>query len=141
MTTLRKQAELRVAAIAAASFKVIEGAGSMEAVLSGKLEDKGCYIFRESNKADKNAMTSVVRQKRTETIAFVVVSRNVRTGGADSSDDNEALCDAIQSAILGYEPAGGYTPFEYSGGGLVKFINGFMIWREAYSSAKTIRSA
>ncbi|MDO9142102.1 MAG: hypothetical protein Q7U38_17415 [Methylobacter sp.] len=138
--TLRKLIEQRIAA-ETTCFKEIAGAASMEAVMLGAIETPGCYVFRERNSANPGS-TMPTRQQKTDVIAVVIASRNVRGGkGVDSSDDNEALCQAVEVALLGWEPNGVYSPLEYAGGALVSFKNGLFIWRDAYRATSQIRGA
>lgn len=122
-------------------FKEVAGAVNLQAILDGRIEPNGCYIFRERNNAGSNTLMNAVSQLQTHYIGFVLVSRNVRgERGADSSDENEALCDALQAVLLGWEPSSNHSITEYAGGTLISFKNNLLIWRELYQTTSLIGS-
>lgn len=123
-------------------FKAVEGAADLKAILAGRVTTPGCYVYRERNMARPNSTgTQYVVQPKTEYIALLVVTRNVAGALGDAqADENEALCDSLQSSLLGFVPDEFTNPLEYSGGQLILNINGLCYWREIYNSTRYIRS-
>lgn len=122
-------------------FKEVAGAASLKDVLSNRLSVPGCYLFRQRNQATDNKMIGITSQNVTQSISIVIVTNNVRDArGADSSDDNEFYCEAVQAAILGWQPGSEYDPLEYNGGALASFKSGLFVWQETYKTSSLIRS-
>lgn len=140
MTTLRKLIEQRIAS-ETICFKEVAGAASINNVMTGRLSDAGCYVFQESRKAGENNLVGLTRQRVTLTFAFIIAVRNVKdVRGGDAADACAVLQEAVQTALLGWEPDGATDPFEYAGGALVSFANGFFIWKDSYRTAALIQS-
>jgi len=140
MATLRQLIETRIAN-ANLGFKEVAGAADMSAAISSRLSVPCCYVFRSNNSPKSAHGDSVIIQEREESIACLVITRNVRDArGSDSSDENEALCKKVQDVLLGWQPDQLYLPMEQSGGRLVNFKDGFFVWLDTYKTTSQIRS-
>lgn len=121
-------------------FKEVAGAADLESVLANRLSMPGCYLFRQQVSVTGNDMITALRQRVATTLSVVVVTQNVRDArGGDSSDDNEALCLAVQTSLLNWQPATDYDPLEYAGGRLITFRNGLFIWQDSYKTHHYLR--
>lgn len=120
-------------------LKKVSGSADLQSVTkSGGLITPSAYVYRERSRATPNNAISHVCQTITETIAVLIVTRNVQ-GAIVDLDDNETLCDLVRDALLGYLPDNYNTPFEYVGGELVYINNGLQFWRDAYQCKYFIR--
>ena len=134
--TIRKAIEDQIKA-QVTDFREVAGAADLRSVLEGRVSAPACYIFRMRNRAGRNTLDNAVSQRVEEAYAVVVVSQNRRDArGGDSSDANEALCDQVSTALLGWTPDPNAEPMEYNGGGLATIREGFFYWQEVY---KTVR--
>jgi len=139
MATLRKLLEVKIKS-EVTGLREVAGATDLKAILSGRVSAAGCYLYRDKNQATKNTLINKVSQNRFEYIAVVVVTANhAGLKGAENADDNEEFCDAIQAALLGYEPLD-YAPVQYASGELINMANGMLYWQEVYVSSRLIRS-
>jgi hypothetical protein len=112
-------------------------------LLTQSVMPPGCYVYRERNSAEANGMQAIVSQMRTEQIGLIVVTHNVSDAkGGASAEDNEVLCDLIESKLLGFIADENYTMMEYvsGAGAAVQLKNGFHYWRELYRASRIIRS-
>ncbi|MDI1231335.1 MAG: hypothetical protein PSU93_09320 [Methylobacter sp.] len=140
MTTLRKLIEQRIAA-QTTLFKEVAGAASINNIMTGRLSDAGCYVFQEARKASESKLVGLTRQRVSLSFAFIIAVRNVKDArGGDAADACALLQAAVQAALLGWEPDSATEPFEYAGGNLISFTNGFFIWKDSYRTAQLIQS-
>ena len=138
--TIRKNIEDQIKA-QVSEFREIAGAANLRSVLDGRVSAPACYIFRMRNRAGRNTLDNAVSQRVEEAYAVVVVSQNRRDArGGDSSDANEALCDQVSTALLGWTPDPNAEPMEYGGGQLVSMKDGFFYWQDVYRTARYLRA-
>lgn len=125
----------------ATSFKHVGGAAALAAITqSGGMTTPSCYVVRERVTAAQNDSLKTVSQKLTETISVLIITRCVTDAfGSAQSDLNESLSDEIKTVLLGYVPAVGYDPLRYVGGVLVSLSDGFLLWKDTYSTSGMIR--
>jgi len=123
------------------NFREVAGAANLRGVLESRVSAPACYVFRLRNSAGANNLDRGVSQRVTESYAVVVVTGNRRDArGADSSDENEALCQQIDAALLNWTPDPNAEPLEYGGGSLVSIANGYMYWQDIYTTARFRRA-
>lgn len=140
MATLRQLIEARIKS-EVDGLRAVAGAADMQSVLQGRVSPPAAYVFRLRNAAGPNTLANAVDQRVNEQYAVVVVTRNVGDSrGGDSSDANEAICDDIGDALLGWEPAADAEPMEYGGGRLVSLQDQFLFWQETYTTARYRRA-
>ena len=138
MPTLTSQVRDRING-AGLGFKHVAMAVDLKTVLTTAPIAPSCFIYRYKNVANPNEVINRVRQKRTQSIALLVVTQNVRdANGGDNAEDNERYCDLIEGQLLGFTADERYFPMEYVSGDLVLLRNGFHYWREIYQSARFI---
>jgi len=138
MSTLRQLIEQKIKD-SSIEFNEVAGSADLAAIMSNRFTAPACYLFRQKNHAGENESVSSVIQEVNQTISIIVITKNVRDAkGADSSDENEALCEQIQSLLLNWKPSVDYKPIIYGGGSLITFRDGFFVWQESYKTNKTI---
>lgn len=122
--------------------KEVKGAASYTALSDTALLDKGVYVVRLIRKPEANQTCGRAKfQDVHETYAVFVATKNVRTAsGSDSADENEALCDEIQAALLGWPPVADGDSLAYAGGQMVDQRGNLFIWREMYTLVRPISS-
>ena len=122
-------------------FRHIEGAGSIEDVMRKRHTPDCCYVYRQAVKAGRNRYENAVDQETDETYAIAIVTRNIRSsGGQDSSDRAEELCNKVSEWLLGQQPSADSGMLVYRGGSLASLKNGFYIWIELYSTSGNRRA-
>lgn len=123
------------------SFREVAGAADLRGILDGRVSAPGCYVFRLRNRPGRNDLDTGVSQRVAESYAVVVVTDNRRDPrGGDSSDASEALCDQVNTALLGWTPDPDADPMEYGGGQLVSIKEGKFYWQDIYTTARFRRA-
>ena len=139
-TNVRPLIQARVQAQVPA-FKTVAGASSLEAIKSGRLMDAGCYVYRESQKAEASELVNGVMQRITVSIGVVIAVRNVvSASGVDADDTNFNLQNSLKTALLNWTPEPYSTPLQFGGGVLVSFANGFHLWKDTFITQQFIRA-
>ena len=138
--SIRAEIETRISEQCWDHFNEIAGAADLNSILAGRVSAPGAYIFRLANAAAENTRVNAISQRIQESYAVVVVTRNVRDKGRDSSDESEALCDLISNCLLGWEPASAEAPITYTGGKLITLRDDILFWQEVYKTARYIRA-
>ncbi len=140
--TIRQAIETQIKALDTGSnFREIAGAADLRSLLKSRVAQNGCYVFRLRNRAGQNQLDNGTSQRVVESYAVVVVTTNRRDErGGDSSDANEALCQQVDAALLGWTPDPDAEPMEYGGGQLVSMQNGSFYWQEVYTTARYRRA-
>jgi hypothetical protein len=119
----------------------VAGAAGLASIAKARLSDGGCYLFQERIAASPNGMINATMQRLTETIAVLIVVRNVQDArGGDAADAVFALRALINAALLDWQPDPGADPLEYGGGTLVTFADGFLIWKDSYMTNQYLRA-
>lgn len=140
MINIRPLIEARIAD-QIAGFNEVAGAANLQAVLEGRLNAPGCYIYQENASAEPSSVYGKVQQRKTVQISLVIVVKNhVDARGIDSSDRSFEFQQDIEAALLGWKPHADSSPMEYASGGLVQLSNGFLAWKETYQSRQFINS-
>lgn len=122
-------------------LREVAGAADLRGVLEGRVTAPAAYIYRLRNSAGPNQLDNAVSQTVRESYAVVVVTQNLRDArGGDSSDTNEALCDQVSDALLGWSPDVAADALEYGGGQLVSMKDGYFYWQEVYTTARLRRA-
>jgi hypothetical protein len=120
-------------------FREVAGAVNLAAILSGRIEAPGCYVFKERETPEANAGLSDNFQILNLSFAVVIAVSNSRDQrGSDAADVSEVFQDAVKSALLGWIPNNKFTSLSYGGGALVSFAGGLYIWRASYLTSTII---
>jgi len=140
--TIRQAIEQRIKAQDTANnFREVAGAANLRGVLESRVSAPACYVFRLRNNPGANTLDIGVSQRVVESYAVVVVTGNKRDArGGDSSDENEALCQQVDTALLNWTPDPAAEPLEYGGGSLVSLAGGTMYWQDIYTTARFRRA-
>lgn len=139
--TIRSLIEDRIRDQVAAAREV-KGAASYTALADTVIVDQGVYVVRLIRKPGENQTCGRAKHQDVhETYGVFVATKNVRSAsGADSADENEVLCDAIQAALLGWPPVADGDSLAYAGGQMVDQRGNLFIWREMYTLIRPISS-
>nr|VFK58191.1 MAG: hypothetical protein BECKUNK1418G_GA0071005_100239 [Candidatus Kentron sp. UNK]VFK68305.1 MAG: hypothetical protein BECKUNK1418H_GA0071006_100139 [Candidatus Kentron sp. UNK] len=120
-------------------FKEVAGAADYQALLSGRINAPGAYVFPDSQKAGENTLVNGISQRVNRLFGITIAVRNVSGArNVDSSDENTDLCNKVCAALLGWSPTD-CEPIEYVDGQLMAIHNGFHLWMERYRTATQIR--
>lgn len=140
MNNLRPLIEMHIRA-SIPEFSEVLGASGLDNIISGRLTNRGCYIFKASTVASPNNVINAIAQKVTLTFAVLIVVRNVLDiQGGDADDDSSELQESLQSCLVGWSPDGMAAPMTYGGGALVSFKNGLHIWKETFITQQYLRA-
>lgn len=140
MATLRQIIEERIR-VQVPDYRVVEGVASLQAVRNNRLTVPGAFVFRTRRRAGANVFENQVHQRVVEGFAVVIVVKNVRDPrGGDADDLVEALSEATQGALLGWEPSPDHEPVEYEAGAMVTIADGHYYWQDTYRTARHIRA-
>jgi len=119
------------------SLGAVQGAVSLESVFQGNVKANTAYVYRVSTQAllEKVADESQLVQ---DFFAVIVVTKNIRdAGGDDSSDENDDLCTALMTVLMGWTPPGSAFSLEYERGE-ISFQRNMLIWSEFYSLKRIV---
>jgi hypothetical protein len=123
-------------------FKYVRGAGALAAALDRQQFANGeAFVVVPNKQAGKNDLVNAVNQKTTATVAIMYWVKDAADGtGEAAGDDNEALVDGIQAALLNWSPEPGvFTSFNYGGGKLIQFAPPFALYSEEYTTTFQVR--
>lgn len=124
-----------------ASFSEVSGASDLTSLLKGRLLDRGCYVFPDRVSAGSNEVKNAVLQRVNPQLAVVTVVYNVKDArGEDAADVSFVYQEAVRSLLLGWRPHADFELYEYAGGNLVSFLNGFYIWKDSFKTQSIIQS-
>lgn len=100
------------------------------------------YVIALQETPGPNQLGNDVHQRIVAHVGVVLVVRNVAdTTGAAAQADLKTLRAAVQTALLGWQPATGYDPLERAApSGLLAFKDQHLWWQDAYATAYYVRS-
>ncbi len=122
-------------------LRQVSGAADLESIRTNTITPPAIFVYRGSRDPTSNGLLSGVAQRVTESYAVVVITKNLRDArGAVSGDENEALCDRVGAALLGWQPNRECDELEYAGGRMTVMTGQLLVWTELYTTARHIRS-
>ena len=130
------------AKLKAPSFKIVEKAANLEAVLKQPPPVDAVYLMPLSERTDGRGNTAVgaTIQEVTEVFGAMIVSRHAggRKGG-EAAEGLDELKDELNAAFVGWTHPEGRGPTLYLGGALRGFEGSAAFWLSTFSVKTQIR--
>lgn len=122
-------------------FKSVRGSAALSAALDRQqFANTEAYVLVANKAAGKNELVNAVSQRTTAQIAVMYWIKDAADAtGEKAGDDNEAVVDALQAALLNWTPDPAFTPFNYSGGKMVQFAPPFVLYSEEFTTTFLVR--
>lgn len=97
------------------------------------------YVFLISEKAEPNKTFGGHRQRNTQIIGTELMVKHIE-GALHTSpyDEIDDLRESVMIALKGWKINTDYTAFDFVRGDLVSYENGFVIWRDQYSTSYSL---
>jgi len=95
------------------------------------------YVFQVSERASPNALLGRHTQKVTGIIGVEIMHRHaaqIATGGP-GAQELDAIRMGVMDALKGWTPGPEFLPFDFHNGDLISYKDGFVIWRDQYSTS------
>ena len=112
---------------------LLRGAAEFAAIKSMHGGDS-CWVIPQQDRPSENTLVNGVRQQVEAEFAVVMRCKNLRDRrGEASSKDLRNLRQAVQDALLDYEPASADGMIVYRGGRLLQVESSAIFWQDLYS--------
>ena len=125
------------------AFDAIGIAANLGSAIAASSILPAAYVIRAGRSAEENTLgTGGHSQRITESFSVLIVDRvSGGVSGEATSLAVEALCDEIQSALIGWSPDAPRDPVNYVGGALVDWTEpALMIWIEDFMTVRYART-
>lgn len=99
------------------------------------------YVIELSDSAGPNGLvTGGIRQRLTRGFGVVLIVSALRDAkGGAAAVSLRPLREALQQALLGFQPDDAHEPITYARGRLLAAERGFLSWQDEFSTLTTLR--
>ena len=95
------------------------------------------YVFILREKADDNILLGTHSQRITGEVSIEIMDKHLKNAdlGEGAGINIRSLRIKVMEAMLGWSMTNDFSPFNFSGGDLVSYSNGFVVWRDQYTTS------
>jgi len=108
----------------------------VELVVSGAIPAAypQAFVMAVAEAAEPNGLLGAHTQRVTVRVGVEIrLKATGGAGGASATDELELVRRQVKNALIGWQPTGGDTPFNFQQGAMVEYEPGRVVWRDIYA--------